>query len=84
MLTGMFFGSLGFCIWLDHHFYWTRPKNPQPQSGRIYARVIHGGTRAYLTRVETLPYDYSYVIALFGIAAAVLNQRWRCFGPFTK
>jgi hypothetical protein len=75
LLTGIFFDSLGFCIWLDRHFYWTRPREPQPQSGRIYQRVIHSGTWVYLTRIETLPYDYSYVIALFAIAAAILNQR---------
>lgn len=84
MFTGMFFGGLGFSIFLDHHFYRTRPREPEPQCGRIYARVIHGGTWVYLTRAETLPFDYSYVVAVFGIIAAILNQRWRCFPPFRE
>ena len=85
LLMGISFGSLGFCILLDRQFALTRPHQPQPESGRVYARIIHGGTTAYLTRIETLPYDYGLeVMTLFAIAAAILNQRWRCFGPFTK
>lgn len=85
LLTGICFGSLGFCIWLDRQFALTCPRQPQPESGRVYARIVHGGTTAYLTRIETLPHDYGLeIMILFAIAAAILNQHWRCFGPFTE
>jgi hypothetical protein len=84
VLIGVFFASLGSCMWLDRQFAVTRPREPRPELGRVHARLVHGGIVVYLTRAETLPYDYSYVIVIFALAAAVLNQRWRCFGPFTK
>lgn len=77
--------TLGFTIFLDEHFYWTRPRKPEPQSGRIYPELIHHGTVVYLTRTEKLPFDYFlYFFVGFALAAHVLNQRWRCIPPFTK
>jgi hypothetical protein len=81
---------LGFCIiglniFLDDYFYRTRPREPEPQSGRVYPQLVQGGNRVYLTRVETLPLDYSwYACAIVVTVGYLLNQRWRCFGPFTK
>jgi hypothetical protein len=32
-----------------------------------------------------LPFDYAwYAFAVVVTIAWLLNQRWRCFGPFTK
>ncbi len=72
-------------MFLDEHYYRPRPRTPEPQTMRIYPQWIHHGTLVYLTRIERLPFDYSwYAFALFLLAAYVLNQRWRCFGPFTR
>jgi hypothetical protein len=81
MFAGMFFAQLYFTIFLDHYFYRTRPRQPEPISGRIYPRYIHYGTRVYLTRTETLPFDYIWVCGLSLCIAALLNQHWDCFPP---
>jgi hypothetical protein len=84
-LTLLCFFILGLTIFLDQHFYRNRPRQPDLASGRIYPEEIHGETRVYLTRLERLPFEYSwYVCGIVGAIAFVLNQRWRCFGPFTK
>jgi hypothetical protein len=79
------FSILGLNIFLDEYFYRTRPRAAEPAAQRIFPETIHGGTRVYLTRVETLPFDYAwYAFAVVVTIAWLLNQRWRCFGPFTK
>jgi hypothetical protein len=82
-LTGLAFSILGFTIFVDEHFYRTRPREPELASGRIFPEEIHGGTRVYLTRMETWPLEYSwYACGAVSAIAFLLNQRWRCFGPF--
>jgi hypothetical protein len=84
MLLSLSFSILGLTIFLDEHFYQTGPRQPEPQLGRVYPQWLHG-TLVYLTRVEKLPFDYSwYAVLLLVTTAYMLNQRWRCFGPFTK
>jgi hypothetical protein len=79
-LTVLCFCMLGLTIFLDENFYRTRPRQPELQSGRIYPEEIHGGTRVYLTRIETFPFEYSwYVCGTLVAITFVLNQRWRCF-----
>jgi hypothetical protein len=82
-LTDVAFGTLLSVIYLDEHFYYTRPREPEPKAGRIYPEWIHGGTRVYLTRVETLPFELSwYVCAVSAVTAYLLNQRWKALrGP---
>jgi hypothetical protein len=71
-------GTLAFIIYLDEHFYQTRPRRPEPQTGRIYPQWIHGGTQVYLTRVEKLPFDLTWYVSLVSAATAYLsNQRWK-------
>jgi hypothetical protein len=46
---------------LDPYYYSTRPREPHPESGRIYRKRVKGGAGVadvYLTRTEKLPYDY--------------------------
>jgi hypothetical protein len=71
-------------ITLDPYYYSSRPREPHPESGRIYRERVKGSTGVadvYLTRLEKLPYDYADWIlgaysALF-ITAVLLNQRWK-------
>ena len=45
-------------ILIDDYFYRTRPREPEPKSGRMYPQMIHGGARVYLTRAEAFPFQY--------------------------
>ena len=74
------FASLGSIIYLDEHFYRARPRQPEPQAGRIYPVSIHGGIRIYLTRTEKLPFDYwLYPFLIFATGATLLDRRWKIF-----
>jgi hypothetical protein len=79
-LSAVAFGTLASNIYLDEHFYYTRPREPEPKTGRIYPEWIHGGTRVYLTRVETLPFELSWYVAAVSVTTGyLLNQRWKVF-----
>ena len=60
-LAVLCFGILGLTIFLDEYFYRYRPREPELASGRVYPEVIHAGTRVYLTRIETFPFEYLVV-----------------------
>ena len=75
-----------FCSFmaLDPYYYSTRPREPHPESGRIYRERVKGGAGVadvYLTRTEKLPYDYGTWILntylLLFATAVLLNQRWK-------
>ena len=77
-LIAVAFGTLLSVCYLDEHFYYTRPRDPEPKTGRIYPEWIAGGTRVYLTRVERLPFELGwYVCAVSVLTAYLLNQRWK-------
>jgi hypothetical protein len=77
-LIAVSFGALGSVIYLDEHFYLTRPRQPETQTGRIYPQLIHGGTQVYLTRMERLPFDLFWYVCGVSVASAyLLNQRWK-------
>jgi hypothetical protein len=77
-LIAVCFATLAFVMYLDEHFYQTRPRQPEPQTGRIHPQWIHHGTRVHLTRVEKLPFDLSWYVGLLSAATAyLLNQRWK-------
>src|SRR6266513_3050698 len=59
ILIAFAFSILGLSFFLDDLYYRTRPREPHPESGRIYPQWIHNGIRVYLTRTERLPFDYS-------------------------
>jgi len=72
------FGTIAFSIYLDEYFYRTRPRQSEPQAGRIYPKWIHHGTLVYLTRIEKLPFELSwYVGGIAAMGAYLLNQRWK-------
>jgi hypothetical protein len=80
VLMTVAFGTLLSVCYLDEHFYYTRPREPEPKTGRIYPEWIAGGTRVYLTRIERLPFEFSwYVFAVSILTAYLLNQRWKVF-----
>ena len=81
LLIALCFATLGVTIYLDEHFYRTRPRYSQPEEGRVYPQWIHHGTQVYLTRLERAPFDYSwYVFAVCMISAYLLNRRWQVIG----
>jgi hypothetical protein len=69
---------------LDPYYYSSRPREPHPESGRIYRERVKGTTGVadvYLTRFEKLPYDYAdWILGAYGalfVTAWLLNQRWK-------
>jgi hypothetical protein len=71
-------------IALDPYYYSNRPREPHPESGRIYRERVKGTTGVadvYLTRLEKLPYEYAewILVGLFCTVGTVclLNQRWK-------
>jgi hypothetical protein len=76
-------GSVFFLGWLDDHYYWTRPRQSDPASGRVIAKNVKttgDAARVYLTRRETLPYDlFPYLFPILALSAALLDQRWKVF-----
>jgi hypothetical protein len=71
-------------IALDPYYYSTRPREPHPESGRIYRKRVKGApgvADVYLTRTEKLPYDYAeWILGAYGalfLIAWLLNQRWK-------
>jgi hypothetical protein len=74
-----FTGGLLTIMYLDEHFYRTAPRKPDPQSGRVCMRNIHGGAQVYLTRREALPFDYFELLSIPFFAALFLEWRWKTF-----
>jgi hypothetical protein len=71
-------------IALDPYYYSTRPRQPDPQSGRIYlerVKGLSGVADVYLTRTEKLPYNYAtWILTAYGalfLSAVLLNLRWK-------
>ena|SRR5882724_11775770 len=69
-------------IAMDKYYYSARPRQPDPQSGRIYrerVKDLSGVADVYLTRSERLPYDHAnWILAGYGLlffTAVLLNQR---------
>jgi hypothetical protein len=78
-------------IALDPYYYSNRPREPHPESGRIYRERVKGTTGVadvYLTRLEKLPYDYAewILVGLFCTVgtSCLLNQRWKVLGIQAK
>jgi hypothetical protein len=77
--------SIMFLIALGPYYYGTRPRKPQPESGRMFQQQVKGSddyfANVYLTRNERLPYDYAIWIQstsmLFAVIAFLLNARWK-------
>jgi hypothetical protein len=85
ILTALCWSTFGLVLFLDGYYYRTAPREPDTKSGRVYAhnvKTIEHVAHVYLTRTEKMPYDcYWYFVIAFGVAAYVLNQRWKCFPP---
>jgi len=82
-LAGFSVGLILFLGWLDDYYYRTRPRQPDPVSGRIFPENVKGTTgaaRVYLTRTEIFPFRYfEYFLLPAAAAAALLESRWRTF-----
>src|SRR5438067_3732187 len=71
---------------IERYYFDTRPQQPDPRSGRIYAERLKGAPHegiktVYLTHAERLPYVYAGWIQaggiVFALAAYLLNRRWK-------
>ncbi|MFL6350442.1 MAG: hypothetical protein ACJ8KF_07325 [Chthoniobacterales bacterium] len=82
-LAALFVGSILFLGWLDDYYYRTRPREPDPASGRIFPEQVKGTTgaaRVYLTHTDILPFHYGeYFLIAFFAAGALLETHWRTF-----
>ena len=79
-LAALYVGSIIFLGWLDNYYYQTRPRQPDPASGRVFPQHVKGtvgSAPVYLTRIENLPYQYAeyFLLGLFA-AVALLAYRW--------
>src|SRR2546423_8219674 len=77
-------------IAMDKYYYSTRPRQPDPQSGRIYperVKGLSGVADVYLTHTEKLPYNYvNWILTAYGLlffTAVLLNQRWKVIRNLT-
>ena len=75
---------------MDPYYYSTRPRQPDPQSGRIYperVKGLRGVADVYLTHTEKLPYKYAnWILTAHGLlflTAVLLNQRWKVIRNLT-
>ncbi len=62
--------SLGAYLWLFYHYFSTRPSNPQPELGLVYALNNHGAY-VYISAVESTGLAFLMWAFLAGFAAAV-------------
>ena len=80
-LTALCFLTFGFVLFLDGYYYKTRPREPDPETGRIYpqdVKTIQHVARVYLTRTERMPYDYFWFFFMaLALTAYLLNRRWK-------
>jgi hypothetical protein len=83
LILSLAFSSFAVSWYLDDLYYQTRPREPLPTEGRVYAKYVHHGALVYLTRAEKLTLEFSTPIGLFlGMAAAVIW--WRRDGVLTS
>src|ERR1700730_6644816 len=80
-LLGVCLSTFAFMGYVDRHFYESRPRQPDPRSGRIYPEVVHHGARVYGTREQKLVCDDGFlffgIYALSAFGFYVLNRRWK-------
>jgi hypothetical protein len=73
--------DFGLVMFLDGHYYRTRPRQPDPATGRIYphyVKTLKDVARVYVTRTEKLPSEsLFYVCTSLFAAAYLLNKRWK-------
>jgi len=83
---------IGSMTFLEEYFYRTRPRLPDPTTGRIYLQDVksaRGVAQVYLTRPEKLPFEcvryVSPILCIIGFVAAVvlvLERRRQSKPPF--
>ena len=77
-LLTIFFVSLALGIYLNYHYAYNMPRNPQPEFAREYPLNVHG-TIVYLTKQESTRLDCLYAIMMFsglgGAALYIISKR---------
>jgi len=64
---------------LEEYYYWNRPRQSDPQSGRVYPQGVKsfsGASTVYLTRSERIPFEAvqyaNPIICVLGIVTGTL------------
>jgi hypothetical protein len=72
---------LGFGVYLNYHYAYTRPEKPQPEIGRIYPLNVHG-TIVYLTKHEDLQIKWLFrSMMIFFVMAFLFTY---LYNPFNQ
>jgi hypothetical protein len=68
-----------YVLYLDSYYELNGARAPQPQSGRIYPKTVHHGTRVFLTKAEKLEFNVVLpsVSILCAGAGIYLAVRWK-------
>jgi hypothetical protein len=80
ILAALYVGSIIFLGCLDDYYYRTRPRQPDPASGRVFPEHVKGtvgSAPVYLTRTEIFPYQNAeyFWLGLFGAVVLLAYRR---------
>jgi hypothetical protein len=80
IIVAIFVVSLGSMVYLDYHYMYTRPENPQIDTGRTYPLNIHG-TVVYLDKHENFIMESLFIVLeVCFIVLAVVVLWYRSIG----
>ena len=74
-----------YVIYLDRFYYENAPREPLATEGRVHLKMVHHGTKAFLTDQEIFNFDVLFPSVAIGsiLIAGLLDLRWKLF-VFTK
>jgi hypothetical protein len=75
------FVSLGLWIYLEFHYAYTRPRQPQPDMERIYPLRVHR-TTVYLTKQEDSQVNWLFLTAMISGGIQILYIYY--YNPFNQ
>ncbi len=76
LLFALTFATVGSMTFLEEYFYRTRPRSPDPTTGRIHLQEVksaRGAGKVYLTRAEKIPFDYIWYINPILVVAIIMT-----------
>lgn len=74
-----------YVIYLDRFYYENAPREPLATEGRVHLKMVHHGTKVFLTDQEIFNFDVLFPSVAIGsiLIAGLLDLRWKLF-VFTK
>ena len=72
-------------IYLDRFYYENAPREPLATEGRVHLKIVHHGTKVFLTDQEIFNFEVLFPSVAIGsiLIAGLLDLRWKLF-VFTK